>query len=110
MGKSCARPKTSVGPKPEVIYHVLTKRGCQVDRGILPALQGAGASQIREKIRVRKVGVFEAVEGIANHEKFAGREVVIYAASQAVPSRVRLAGKIQQTADIIHFASIGIRI
>src|SRR5260370_20157578 len=74
----------AVRTQPKVIYHLLTERGCQVERSILPALQGTSASQIREKIGVRKVGVFKAVEGIANHQKFAGREVVIYAASQVV--------------------------
>src|ERR1700756_5278565 len=81
-----------------------------MERGILSALQGAGASQTRKEICVRKVGVLEPVERVADHESLIGREVVIHSSSYIVPSSVCLAGEIKQTADVIHFGPIRSRI
>src|SRR5713226_3019915 len=96
----------AVRSEPQVIYNALTCHGCQVERGILSALQGASASHTRKEICVGEVGVLKPVERIADHECLVGREVVIHPSGHVVPSSVCLAGKIEQTADVVHFGPV----
>src|SRR5260370_33601081 len=75
--------------------------------GILPALPRSRAAQPRKIIGVGKIRILEAVERIANHQRFARGQTVVYACGHVVARGGRGAREVQQSWRIVSLRSIG---
>src|SRR5215468_1045146 len=70
-------------------------------------LCGPCSSETGEEVCVRDVGIVKPVEGIPNHECLVQSEVVVHSDGYVICSRSRFAGKVEQSAGIVHARSVG---